>query len=133
MKTNTIKEAIDRINNGEKVNIAIKEFIDGFFLNQEKHFQASLIQEEFKLNEIENHKLICISTVAVVEQVADIAGIPSPEWCKKEYYYFDEPFFPTKNKELQKIYFAEAPIFCRNRNLFCNRLISVFHTKKKKS
>lgn len=133
MKTNTIKEAIERINNGEKTNIAIKEFIDGFFLNQDPDFQASLIQEEFELAEIENHKLISISTVAVVEQVADIAGIPAPDWCKKPYYYFDEPFFTTKNKELQNIYFDEAPIFCRNRNLFCNRLISVFHTKKKKS
>jgi len=127
MRTHSLKMTVERITSKDtQYNIALKEFIDGYFLEKDMNERQKLVWEEPELIGI---PVLDVLIGGLVEQITDVSSIVAPGWINKESRRFEEPTYTTKNKELQKIYFDEAPIFYRSRNLFCGRVVSKFHIK----
>lgn len=121
---------------GEESNIAIKEFIDGFFLcKDDKNKQKELIEEKPD-SVIEATGLLFGDVVlaGLVEQISSIAEISPPEWVFESAFYFDEPVFTSRNLEIQKMDVLDTPSFYSTRNLFCgNRFVSAMYNKNRRS
>lgn len=121
MKILSIKQTIERVKHkDEAYPVAIKEFINGFKLADNKS-RIEIINEE---PEFVSQQVINVMVAGLVEELCVRFEIPIiPEWVFHQERRLKKPFYTTNNPKLQAIFLAETPIYYRDRNLFCGKLI----------
>jgi hypothetical protein len=115
-KPTTLVEVVRRVKSGEqKFDPAIREFLDAFYAHPD--LRPSSIND--RPDTIDTLHDAYVSAVA--EHLAQLYGLPIPDWTETYGNGLHEPFFAGGLQSLKGILVAESPAAFRRRLLFVSK------------
>ena len=112
----TLVEVARRVKNGEqKIDTAVREFLDSFYAYPE--LRASALTDPPELIDALRDAYLA----AVAEHLARSYGLAVPEWTETQGNDLHRPFFAGGLESLKAVLLAESPTAFRRRLLFVSK------------
>lgn len=105
----TLREVSELVRSGEKLQICIGNFLDGFYAGPR---EQALRDEPWSVNRDTD-----VFLAAVAEDLANRFDLSVPAWCEDPSKVIEPPQFPTKNPAYQKALWDECPEAFKRRGL----------------
>lgn len=98
---------------GSPFDVALREFLDHFYLNPGERQEAIDPVPEMLPDERHNATL-----GAVAEHLARRWSLSIPEWTEEPERFLNRPYFPTPLEDLKALLIAQSPLAFRRRLIF---------------
>lgn len=128
MNIYTLKETADRVRAGTPYRYALDAFIKGF--KSVNPLTTNLIQQDPGHIPAPNYlpaEFYDAHIAGLTGEITFRTGQPSPEWVRQKHRYLKEPFYTTRTKAKQGVYFRETPPSYRIRNLYCGKVLELYY------
>jgi hypothetical protein len=114
----TILSSVERVNNGTNFHISLGDFLDEFYVSNNKIRQTMIAQEPKAYPNVKKEYLCLLAATA--HKLANDYGMPVPYWTMgKKYKMIDRPYFDCNARgNLRLLFMYKSPIEFKHRNLF---------------
>lgn len=126
MRIDTLLQVSQRIDKQTPFHHALKEFMDGVYLTDDKQALINEQPEYLVINDPYVPDAVYNALVAgIADEMVLRFDLERPEWVRQEQYWLKEPFFYCLDKAPRRAdLLLTTPSFYRARNVFCGKIFN---------